>query len=78
MKVFVVTLMLVACAFAAPGVIDNQIESDSTVSKMMKYFGSCVDSQDLTTCLAVKGITAVNRAARASNIEIASGVTLTR
>lgn len=78
MKVFIVIAMFLVSALAAPGVIDNKVESDSTVNKMMQYFGSCADTNDLTTCLAVKGITALNRASRASNIEVTSGITLTR
>lgn len=78
MKVFVISAMLVACAFAAPGVIDNRVESDSSSNKMMQYFGSCMDNEDITTCLAVKGIAALNRAARASNIQITKGLVLAR
>jgi Protein of unknown function (DUF1676) len=78
MKVFVVAAVLFASALAAPGVIDNQVESDSSMSKMMQYFGSCTDQEDLVSCLAVKGITALNRAARASNIKITEGIVLAR
>jgi len=77
MKVFIVSAMILACAFAAPGVIDNRVESDSS-NKMMQYFGSCFETDDITTCLAVKGISALNRAARASNIQITKGVVLAR
>lgn len=78
MKVFVIVAVLIVSALAAPGVIDNKIESDSSVSKMMQYFGGCADNEDFTTCLAVKGITALSRAARASNIKITEGITLAR
>lgn len=78
MKVFIVSAMLFACAVAAPGVIDNKVESDSSSNKMMQYFSSCMENEDITTCLAVKGIAALNRAARASNIQVAKGVVLTR
>lgn len=79
MKVFVVTCMLMACAMAAPSVVDNQVnKEDSTLSHVMNFFGSCSDSGDMTTCLAVKGITALNRAARSQNIEILPGVQFTR
>lgn len=78
MKVFIVSAMILACAFAAPGVIDNRVESDSSSNKMMQYFGSCMENDDISTCLAVKGIAALNRAARASNIQVAKGVILTR
>lgn len=78
MKVFIVIAVLLASTMAAPGVIDNKIESDSTMSKVMQYFGSCSDSEDLTSCLTIKGITALNRAARASNIKVYEGITLAR
>jgi hypothetical protein len=78
MKVFIVSAMLFACAIAAPGVYDNKVESDSSSNKMMQYFGNCMDSDDITTCLAVKGITALNRAARASNIQVAQGFVLAK
>lgn len=77
MKVFVIVAVLIASTLAAPGVIDNQVESDSS-SKMMQYFGSCSESEDLMSCLAIKGITALNRAARANNIKITEGITLAR
>jgi Protein of unknown function (DUF1676) len=78
MKVFVIVAVMLVSALAAPGVIDNQVESDSTSSKMMQYFGSCTEQEDLVACLAVKGITALNRAARASNIKLTEGITLAR
>lgn len=78
MKVFMIIAALLASTLAAPGAIENKVESEGSVSKMIQYFGSCTDSEDLTSCLAVKGITALNRAARASNIKITDGITLTR
>lgn len=78
MKVFIIAAVLIASALAAPGIIDNKVESDSSMSKVMQYFGSCADNEDLTTCLAVKGISALNRAARASNIKITEGIVLAR
>jgi hypothetical protein len=79
MKVICLVLLISASALAAPGIVDNQVESDSTMDKMIKYFGSCLDGNtDLTTCLTVKGITALNRASRAQNLEIASGISFTR
>lgn len=78
MKVFMIIAALLANALAAPGAIDNNVESEGSMSKVMQYFGSCTDSEDLTSCLAIKGITALNRAARASNIKITDGITLAR
>ncbi|EDW24291.1 GL24067 [Drosophila persimilis] len=82
MKVFAiacVTLLAAAsCSWAAPSVQDNRIESDNTLSRAARYLGACLESDDMATCLAVKGITALNRAARSNNIELASGVTFQR
>ncbi|XP_023163726.2 uncharacterized protein LOC111594595 [Drosophila hydei] len=82
MKVFSVAcvcLVLVAsCAWAAPSVQDNRVESDNTLGRAARYLGACLESDDLTTCLAVKGITALNRAARSNNIELINGVTFQR
>lgn len=78
MKVFIVLSVLLASTLAAPGVIDNKVESDSGSSKMMQYFGSCFDNEDFLSCLTVKGITALNRAARAADIKISDGITLAR
>lgn len=77
MKVFVVLAIVATCAWAAPNNL-NQVENDSTVDKMIKYFGSCAENDDLTSCLAIKGISALNRAARAQNIQLSSGVSLVR
>ncbi|XP_037943417.1 uncharacterized protein LOC119676252 [Teleopsis dalmanni] len=81
MKVFAiatVSLLVVSCVYAAPSVQDNKIESDNTFARAAKYLGSCFESDDMTTCLAVKGITALNRAARSNNIELMNGVSFTR
>lgn len=75
MKVFVVCTMLFAAALAAPGIMDNQVTPDSSMSAI---FGNCAESSDITTCLAVKGITAMGRAARASNLEILPGIAFVR
>jgi hypothetical protein len=74
MKVFVLSTMLFAFAMAAPGIMDNQVGTEG----LMKVIGNCADSDDTTTCLAVKGITALNRAARSQSIELLPGVTFTR
>ncbi|EDV90708.1 uncharacterized protein LOC6569765 [Drosophila grimshawi] len=81
MKVFAiacVSLLLASCVWAAPGVQDNRIESDNTLGRAARYLGACLDSDDMATCLAVKGITALNRAARSNNIELVNGVTFMR
>lgn len=80
MKVFVVSAMLFAATLAAPTVSDiNQVQSaDGTFTHMAKLLGHCAESGDMTTCLAIKGITALNRAARSQNIEIFPGVSFAR
>ncbi|XP_068149474.1 uncharacterized protein [Drosophila tropicalis] len=78
MKVFAiacVTILVASCTWAAPSIQDNQIESDNTFGRAARYLGACLDSDDMATCLAVMGITALNRAARSNNIELASGLT---
>lgn len=79
MKVFVVSVMLLGSVLAAPGIMDNQVHSDDTKpSYMSQFVGNCADSSDMMSCLAIKGITAMNRAARSQNIELVPGVTFVR
>lgn len=77
MKVFIVSTMLLAVAMAAPGVMDNKVQSEDA-SFMSRFVGNCADSGDVTTCLAIKGITALNRAARSNNLELVSGISFVR
>lgn len=76
MKVFVILSVVLAVAFAAPGVkfVDSNEESPS----LRKIVSHCVNSEDILTCLSVKGITALNRAARSPSIEVLSGVSFNR
>lgn len=79
MKVFIVSTMLLAVAMAAPGVMDNKVQQGTEdASFMSRFVGNCADSGDVTTCLAIKGITALNRAARSNNLEIVSGISFVR
>ncbi|XP_052868008.1 uncharacterized protein LOC128273974 [Anopheles cruzii] len=80
MKVFIAIAALVAVAVAAPAPADQSASASAggAFSMMAKYFGTCLDSDEMGTCFAVKGITALNRAARAANIELAPGVTFAR
>lgn len=80
MKVFVVSVMLLGSVLGAPGIMDNQVHSDDskTSSYMSQFVGNCADSSDIMSCLAIKGITALNRAARSQNIELVPGVTFVR
>lgn len=76
MKVFIVSAMLFAAALAAPSVLDNQ--QDPAVAGVSAIFGSCAESDDVASCMAIKGITALNRAARSANLEILPGVSFVR
>uniref|UniRef100_A0A240PP71 Uncharacterized protein n=1 Tax=Anopheles christyi TaxID=43041 RepID=A0A240PP71_9DIPT len=75
MKVFIAIAALLAVGMAAPA---PATEQTGAFSMMAKYFGPCLESDDMATCFAVKGITTLNRAARAANIELAPGVTFAR
>lgn len=74
MKVFVVLSAVLAIAVAAPGV--NSINDES--ASFRKMIANCLSSEDAITCFSVKGITAMNRAARSANIEILPGVSFQR
>lgn len=74
MKVFVVLSVVLAVASAAPGVSNVDGESNT----FRKAMANCLDSEDTVTCLSVKGITALNRAARNANIDILPGVSFSR
>lgn len=78
MKVFVVCTMLFAAAMAAPGIMDTAKTSPQEAASVVSVFNNCAESDDLTTCLAIKGITALNRAARSSSLEILPGVAFVR
>lgn len=72
MKVFVVLSTILAIGVAAPGAHHDE---SSTLRKMI---GNCLESEETLTCLSIKAITAMNRAARSSNIEILPGVSFAR
>lgn len=72
MKVFVVLSAILAIAAAAPGA---HHEESSTFRKMI---ANCLGSEETFNCLSVKAITALNRAARSSNIELLPGVSFAR
>lgn len=73
MKVFVVLSAIFALAVAAPSVSEN-----SDASSMRKILASCLENDEMFTCLSVKGITALNRAARSANIDVIPGVSFNR
>lgn len=75
MKVFVVLSVVLAVATAAPGMQNVQ---DGETNTLRKAMANCLNSEDTITCLSVKGITALNRAARSANIDILPGVSFSR
>lgn len=78
MKVFVL-LSLVALSAAAPGVLDNQISTeDSLFDITTKMIANCADSNDKMTCLVLKGVNTIHRAARSQNLELVPGVAFVR
>lgn len=77
MKVFVALSALLAVAVAAPGL--NSIEtSDDSSTSLRKMISHCFSSEDVITCLSVKGITSLNRVARSPNIDVLPGVSFVR
>lgn len=70
MKAFLVLSAILAVAVAAP-------TNDEPMS-FRKMFANCLNSDEMLTCLSVKGISALNRAARSTNIEILPGFTFQR
>lgn len=70
MKVFMVLSAVLAVAVAAP--------TNDESSTFRKLFSNCLNSEDTVTCLTIKGITAMNRAARSANIELLPGVSFKR
>lgn len=70
MKAFIVLSAILAIAAAAP-----TTEEQTSFRKMM---ANCLESEDTFTCLSIKGITALNRAARSASIELLPGVSLQR
>lgn len=76
MKYFVVLALIISAVNAAPGPIEE--EQTSSYKPVVQYFKSCLDSSDIGTCLAIKGISIMNRAARAQSIEILPGITFSK
>lgn len=71
MKVFVA--LSLALVVAAQGV-DSE-ENPSIFSKMV---ANCLESNETMTCLSIKGITVLNRAARIAKLELLPGVSIRR
>lgn len=70
MKAFIVLSAVLAIAAAAPTAEES--------SSFRKSIANCLESDDTFSCLSVKGITALNRAARSASIELFPGVSLQR
>ncbi|XP_055677147.1 uncharacterized protein LOC129786273 [Lutzomyia longipalpis] len=78
MKFLLLLGAIVAATMAAPSVVDNHIEESNPLGSVARFVANCADSGDVTTCLSVRGIMALNRAARAQKIELLTGVTFNR
>ncbi|GAB0087565.1 osiris 14 [Sergentomyia squamirostris] len=78
MKIFLILGAIVAVSVAAPSVVDNHLDDSNSLGQVARIVANCADSGDVTTCLSVKGIMALNRAARAQKIELLPGVTFNR
>uniref|UniRef100_A0A1A9W5M6 Uncharacterized protein n=1 Tax=Glossina brevipalpis TaxID=37001 RepID=A0A1A9W5M6_9MUSC len=77
----VVLTTTISCVRAAPSVENNKIENDASPSyggTAARYVGSCFEQDDTSTCLTVKGITALNRAAKMNNIILMDGLSFKR
>lgn len=66
---------IVLSVILAVGVSVSTNDEPKSFRKMFEY---CLNSGDTLTCLSVKGISALNRAARSTNIKIIPGVTFER
>lgn len=70
MKAFIVLSAILAIAAAAP-----TNEEPTSIRKMV---ANCLESDETFTCLSIKGITALNRAARSASIDLFPGVSFQR
>lgn len=73
MDFFVVLSAVLALAVVVPSV--SSVENSSIFLRMI---ANCMASNDTATCFSIKGIMALNRAARIGKIEILPGVTIRR
>lgn len=73
MEVFVVLSTVLVLAVTAPSVSSFDIPLP-----FRKAMADCVVSNDTMTCLSVKGITAFNRFANSTKIEIFPGISIRR
>uniref|UniRef100_A0A336L9D5 CSON005717 protein n=1 Tax=Culicoides sonorensis TaxID=179676 RepID=A0A336L9D5_CULSO len=69
MKYLLALLFCVSAVLAAP-----KINEEQSYNPIVQYFKGCFESVELGTCLAVKGISILNRAARAQSIELVPGI----
>lgn len=73
MEVFVVLSAVLTLAAATPGA--NSVDYPSVFRKII---ANCLTGDDIVTCLSIKGITALNRAARSASIDLFPGVSFQR
>lgn len=64
--------------------VDNEIievppqQPETTWSRISREYGKCMNTPDAVNCMAVKTVTALQRAVRLSSIEVLPGVQLVR
>lgn len=73
MQVLVVLSVVLALIIAAPGV-----NSDEIPSTFRRMIANCMASEDTMSCLSIKAIMALQRAARTPKIDILPGVSIRR
>lgn len=74
-------VLLLALSSAAPSIeLEQNVESNEVVpqapwERFARMISSCADGkEDMVSCMAVKGVSALNRAARMQEVNIFSGV----
>lgn len=79
MKLMWILSLYIVAVIAAPSNTDTMSEEQSSSYKpIVQFIRSCFDSNEIGTCLAVKGISVLNRAARAQSIEVIPGITFSK
>lgn len=74
-----VLIAVLGLAVAAPNDLENEVEQSSPFDRFARMLSACVgNGDDVTSCLAIKGITALNRAARMKEVQVFNGVQFER
>jgi hypothetical protein len=82
MRSIVILACLLGSILAAPSdfqsVESNEIEQSGPWERMSRMLGSCITSDDITSCLGVKAAATLNRVSRMQKFEILPGVQFKR